>query len=154
MHYPSWCALTDDELTRGGLAMVNLAAAFGLPPTGELDVADLCRRLDRWAEVVDYGISRAMKRSVANQHREYTNNQFRILAMVTVLWKTLGVTYNWSFAHGDYDASDSANHFIHGLLTGHGGTCVTMPFSMPRSGGGWVPHQTGSRQGAHVLPLG
>src|SRR5687768_4706761 len=47
--------------------------------------------------------------------------------MVTVLWRNLGVTYNWSFAHGDYDTSDSRNHFIHGLLTGRGGTCVTLP---------------------------
>jgi hypothetical protein len=127
MHYPSWCALTDDELVQRGLPMVNLAAAFGLRPCGEIDVHDFCRRVDRWAEVVDYGISRAFKRSIRNQHRGHTDNQFRILTMVTVLWKTLGVRYNWSFAHGDYDASDSRNHFIHGLLTGCGGTCVTMP---------------------------
>jgi hypothetical protein len=28
---------------------------------------------------------------------------------------------------GDYNATDSRNLFIHGILTGHGGTCVTMP---------------------------
>ncbi len=31
------------------------------------------------------------------------------------------------FSEGDYNATDSRNLFIHGVLDGHGGTCVTMP---------------------------
>jgi hypothetical protein len=37
------------------------------------------------------------------------------------------VKYNFAFIEGDYDATDSRNLFIHGLLGGHGGSCVTMP---------------------------
>ena len=48
-------------------------------------------------------------------------------ALVTCLQKHLGVYYNLSFSDGEYDATDSRNLFVHGILGGHGGTCVTMP---------------------------
>jgi hypothetical protein len=50
-----------------------------------------------------------------------------MLALVTVLQRDLGVRYYAPFSQGDYDARDSRNLFLHGLLSGHGGTCVTMP---------------------------
>jgi hypothetical protein len=48
-------------------------------------------------------------------------------AMVTVLQRDLGVRYNAEFMEGPFDASDSRTHFIHGPLTGFGGTCVNLP---------------------------
>jgi Transglutaminase-like superfamily len=47
--------------------------------------------------------------------------------MITVLQRDLGVRYNLAFSESPYDGTDSRNLFIHGLLSGHGGTCVTMP---------------------------
>ena len=50
-----------------------------------------------------------------------------MLCLVTVLQRYLGVRYYLPFNEGEYDGTDSRNLFIHGLLSGHGGTCVTMP---------------------------
>lgn len=128
MHYESWCALSDAELARRDIAEVNLAAAFDLPHAGQLEVRKLCAQVDQWAELVRYGTKRALRsRAARGTDREYSDSQFRMLVLVTVLQRNLGVRYNFEFSTGDYDASDSRNLFIHGLLAGHGGTCVTMP---------------------------
>ncbi len=51
-----------------------------------------------------------------------------MLVLVMVLQRNLGVRATIiRFNAGPYDATDSRNLFLHGLLTGHGGTCVTMP---------------------------
>ena len=50
-----------------------------------------------------------------------------MLCMVTALQRDIGVRYYMPFSEGEYNASDSRNLFIHGILSGHGGTCVSMP---------------------------
>lgn len=127
MHYESWCALSDEELAARDIAEVNLAAAYGLPFAGELDVALLRRQLDGWAELVDRGTQRAWLQRPRSEYDQFSDNQFRMLALVTILQRNLGIQYNLPFSVGPYDGSDSRNVFIHGLLSGHGGTCVTMP---------------------------
>jgi hypothetical protein len=52
---------------------------------------------------------------------------FCAMAMVQFVQTALRVQYNLSFAEGEYDASDSRNLFLTGVLTGFGGTCVTLP---------------------------
>ena len=52
---------------------------------------------------------------------------FETLAISAFISRHLGVGYNMAFMEGEYNASDPRNHFLDGLLTGHGGTCVTMP---------------------------
>lgn len=127
MDFPSWCALTDEQLVQRDLAVVNLEAACGLPPTGELDVRAFCRKLDQWADEADQKIKKSWKRRLRGEYSEFTGSQFRMLVLVTVLQRDLGVKYNRRFSEGAYDGVDSRDHFIHGILTGHGGTCVTMP---------------------------
>ena len=128
MHYAGWCALSDAELARCDIAEVNLAAAVGLPGADSLDVAALCAKVDAWAALVGEATRRALPRRAADAaNRDLTEAQFRMLVLVTVLQRKLGVTYNRAFSEGEYDARDARNLFIHGLLTGHGGTCVTMP---------------------------
>jgi len=46
---------------------------------------------------------------------------------MTVVQKYLGAEYKHSFSEGAYDPRDSRDLFIHGLLSGHGGACVSMP---------------------------
>ena len=127
MNYSFWSNLSDSQLAKRGIAEINLAAAYGLPPTGKLDVPALCKKVDEWAEVADYGIRRMWKRRSRGEHAELTGNQYRVMVMLTVLQRNLGVKYNWAFSQGEYDATDSRNLFIHGPLSGHGGTCVSMP---------------------------
>jgi hypothetical protein len=124
--YESWCSLSEEELGKRDIAEVNLAAAFDLPRAGALDVARLCKTVDRWADLVALAADNGF-RTFRRRYAEYSDDQFRMLVLVTVLQRNLGVRYNLSFNEGVYDASDSRNLFIHGLLTGHGGTCATMP---------------------------
>ncbi len=127
MNYSYWCNLSDEQLAEHGIAHVNLVVATGLPLPFDVNAADLLRRLDEWADVADYGIRRMWKRKTRGECTELTGSQYRIMVMITVLQRNLGVEYNWAFSQGEYDASDSRNLFLTGLLTGHGGTCVTMP---------------------------
>jgi hypothetical protein len=50
-----------------------------------------------------------------------------MMALVTVLQRDLGVRYDPACQEGPYCALDPRTLFLHGLLDGHGGTCVTMP---------------------------
>lgn len=127
MNYASWYNLTDDQIAKRGIAEMHFAAASGLPLPHDIEVADLRNRLDEWCELVDYGIRRMEKRRGASDQPDLTSNQYRIMVMITVLQRNLGVTYNWAFSQGEYNATDSRNLFLHGILSGHGGTCVSMP---------------------------
>jgi hypothetical protein len=126
LNYEYWCAQSDDELALRDIAEVNLFAAYNLPFAGKLDFASLLGQLDLWAEHVDDVTRRAIARN-SPDYRELPFGEFRILAMVSVLQQTLRVRYNLGFMEGEYDATDSRNLFIHGILQGHGGTCVSMP---------------------------
>ena len=128
MYFQSPCSLSNEELAKRGLAEINLATAVDLPQAGALDIPALCRKLDDWAEIVRFGTNQAIRtRSERRSYPEYTDAQFRILVMFTVLQRNIGLRYDLAFTRGEYDASDSRNLFIHGLLSGFGGTCVTLP---------------------------
>ena len=120
--------MSESELAEVDIAEVNLAMAVGLPTDEHLYVPALLQKLDEWAELVRINTEHWWPRFEENR-AEYDNSpaKFRILSMVTVLQRDLGVRYNLAFSEGEYDASDSRNLFLHGVLTGHGGTCVTMP---------------------------
>ncbi len=127
MHYQSWCDLSDDDLAARDIAEVNLACGYGLPWADDLDVRTLCGRVDEWAGLVDKGTQLAWSQRNRPEYDHLSDDQFRILVMVTILQRNLVVKYNAAFSEGPYDGSDSRNLFIHGMLCGHGGTCATMP---------------------------
>src|SRR5436190_867118 len=127
MHYESWCSLTDEELALRDIAEINLASAFGLPPTGELNVPALCKQVDDWAAIVEHGVRRARQTRRRQDFPHFSDAQYQILILITVLQRNLGVGYNRAFSDGEYDATDCRNLLIHGLLSGFGGTCVSMP---------------------------
>ncbi|HTQ38983.1 MAG TPA: transglutaminase family protein [Pirellulales bacterium] len=121
-------AMNDAELARQDIAAVDLACAAGLPGAEDLDIPRCLAKLDEWTDLVASGTECSLhRRAKEHSYREFSDAQFRILVMITVLQRNLGVRYNLAFSQGKYDASDSNNLMLHGLLTGHGGTCVTMP---------------------------
>jgi hypothetical protein len=125
VRYAVWASVPDAKLATFGIAQMSLEAAFGLPGAGEFDLGPPKRQIDDWARIVDHYTTRTYyKRS---RHKRLTDSQFRIMTMIGVLQRNLGVTYNRAFSEGEYDARDSRNLMIHGILQGHGGTCVTMP---------------------------
>jgi hypothetical protein len=127
---PTWqdlVRLSDEQLGAIDIALVNLACAIDLPGPIEPDV-DLCLlRLDEWAQLAkeetERGLERFRQKPEAYQHSEA---YFRVLSMVTTLWKQCGVRYNEAKVpeHVPLDTEDS---FLHGVIQGQGGTCASLP---------------------------
>jgi hypothetical protein len=120
--------LSDEQLFGREIGLLNLEAAMGLPGAENLNLNACMEMLNVWAEQVRaYTESRWYMFLRSPEEYENSPAYFRMLLFVTVLQRHLGIQYNLAFMEGDYDATDSRNLFLHGLLSGHGGTCVTMP---------------------------
>ncbi|MBI5396096.1 MAG: hypothetical protein HZA91_12440 [Verrucomicrobia bacterium] len=119
------------------VARLNLLCAEGLPGAENLVVERLLKTLDDWANQVRVATLRNLYRF---QHRpeEYERSEayFRMLVMITVLQRDLGLRYNpgriaaptaADLNSGEF-FSDSKDLFLHGLLGERRmGTCASMP---------------------------
>ncbi|MDB5346842.1 MAG: hypothetical protein JWP89_5219 [Schlesneria sp.] len=114
-------AVTDDIAER------NLLCATGLPGSQSLDIDAALARIDEMAYRVNAEIRRNYHRFVANP-AEGDNSQAKycVLMMVTVLQQDFGVQYNPDRIRTP-DFRDAGDLFIHGMLSGNGGTCASMP---------------------------
>jgi hypothetical protein len=119
---------SDDVIDAHDLAEVNLRCSLGLADDVDQLFQDSIDLLDEWSQqLIDY-ISRIYGHFEKNPESfEHSENLFCAIAMVQFVQTALRVRYNISFAEGDYDASDSRNLFLTGVVTGFGGTCVTLP---------------------------
>jgi hypothetical protein len=127
MDYEALCSLPDDELAKRDITELNLCAANGLPGATDLDVAACLATLDEWVDLVRLAIERVWKHRARGEYSDLTGNQFRVLVMITILQRDVEVHYNPDCMTGEYDATDARDHFIHGPLYGHGGTCSSLP---------------------------
>ena len=119
---------TDEELAGRDIALLNLEAALGLPGAENLNLDGCVQKLNAWAKQVGiYTQDHWHLFERSPEEYDFSRGHFLILALVTFLQRHLGVHYNLSFSEGEYNATDSRSLFIHGILAGHGGTCVTMP---------------------------
>ncbi len=119
--------LPDERLGALDIAEVNLACAAGLPGAEKIDVGLCLHQLDYWSrEVRQYTEARLPK--FRHKRSDYNNSEayFRVLAMVTLLQRDLGVRYNPAKIPADA-AFDLEDTFIHGIIQGQGGTCASMP---------------------------
>ncbi len=111
----------------GDVAECNLICAQGLPGSESLNTRNLLTRLDEMAEHVDAEIRRNYHRFLADPSQsENSQAKYCFLMLVTVLQQDFGVRYNPDRIR-DPDFRDSRDLFIHGMLTGNGGTCASMP---------------------------
>jgi len=119
--------MTDVELARFDIAEVNLVCAAGLPGAENLDVDRYLATLDRWAEHARHEIDRHRYQFLLNP-AEFENSEayFNLLLMTTALQQDCGVKYNPE-AIRNVDWADPRDQFIHGIIDGHGGTCVSLP---------------------------
>lgn len=120
--------LPPEEYAKLDIGEVNLECAEKLPGSQELDVPSYLAKLDEWAELIRNQTKHAWPRfdrnpEAYNRSRPY----YRMLVMVTVLQRDLGVHYDLKSVEGPFDATDSRLHFIHGILEGRGGTCTSLP---------------------------
>lgn len=123
----SLVGLSSAELATRDVAEIDLRCALGLPGSEDVNIEACLETLDYWADLVRRATQRHWRQFEAAPD-EFCRSQayFRMMAMVTILQRDLGVRYNPErIDSGDF--SDSRDLFIHGLLSGHGGTCVSMP---------------------------
>jgi hypothetical protein len=119
---------SDQQLANRDIGSLNLEAALGLPGTAALNLDACVQKLNAWAKQLRAYTEEHWPKFVKSPRKcGGTPARFRMLALVTFLQKHLGVRYNMAFSRDDYNASDARDMFIHGLLSGHGGTCGTMP---------------------------
>ena len=122
------CELSDVELATYDIGELNLLVARGLPGAEDLDISACLEKLNTWANLVRLNTDHWWPNFMRSPEKyEHSPAKFRMLCLVTVLQRYLGVRYHLPFNEGEYDGTDSRNLFLHGLLSGHGGTCVTMP---------------------------
>jgi hypothetical protein len=153
--YGQWTALPDEKLAECDIAETNLNAALGLPGAEGLDIQACLRQVDKWVEIARHRTVRALPRWRAGLETDLPEGQFRMLALMTVLHRDLGVKYYLPYNDGEIDARDSRNLFIHGILWGHGGhlrhDAGPNRRDWPTTG---LSAEDRHGQGAPVLPLG
>ncbi len=119
--------LSDEQLAAFDVAEVNLSCAEGLPGAETIDHAECINRLNHFAQCSSHYTERRIDifrmQPAAYNHSEAL---FRIICMMTLLWRQLGIRYNPAKIPVNVPM-DTADTFIHGALLGEGGTCATLP---------------------------
>jgi hypothetical protein len=117
--------LTDEQLSRLDIAVVNLACAAGLLGSEKIDGERCIRTLDKLAGWVGRYTDHCLALRLPEE-TEFTEAQTRMRCLATVVWKGAGICYNPAKIPEDapWHLADS---FIHGAIYGEGGTCATLP---------------------------
>jgi hypothetical protein len=124
------CARSDPQLAACDLVETHVACADGLPGSEGLDVAACQRVVDDYAHAVSAYTARLLPCFDHNPAAyRCSRNQFKIMAMVTVLQRDLGVGYREELkTASDETFFANAEHlFLHGILAGKGGSCPSLP---------------------------
>jgi hypothetical protein len=127
MSLPDWSDRSDEQLATVEIAAANLQLAQELPGAEGLNVDACLDLIDHWTRLVRLGTDRQFVKRKSGADADLSESQYRMLVLVTVLQRNIGVQYYVPFTEGEFDARDSRNLFLHGILLGHGGTCSTMP---------------------------
>lgn len=119
--------MSNEQLGRFDVAWLNLECAAHLPGAEKLDSASCLGHLDGCAALVRDHTDQYFDRF--RQHPESCDHSeaiFRMVVLVNCLQQDCGIRYNPDRIH-DPDFRDSQDLFVHGLFTGQGGTCASMP---------------------------
>lgn len=119
---------TDAECAGFDLATVDLACAVDLPGSERIDVPACLAWLDHAAAWVRQQTAATFDRYRRSPETyDQSEGVFRIVAMMNVLWRGLGVQYNQERTDDPEAFNDSRDDFIHGIVEGRGGTCASLP---------------------------
>lgn len=119
--------LTPEEREDVDIGRANLLVAKATPGGEDLDVDQVLGTLDQWAKAVAFDTDRHLYKFHADPaNYENSEGYFRILSLITVLQRDLGVRYNPERIY-EPDFTNPGDLFIHGMVGGDGGTCVSMP---------------------------
>jgi hypothetical protein len=119
--------LSDEQLARLDIALVNLLCAEELPGAEVID-RDLCLcTIDRMAERVRIKTLDAFKAFERTPARwDHSTGIFRIHVLISVLQREFGVRYNPAKIPLEAPL-DTEDCFIYGIIQGQGGTCGSLP---------------------------
>jgi hypothetical protein len=116
-----------NEIPRFSIGFLNLLSATMLPDTLNLDIIACLKQLDLWTQHVKSETERNFHRfRKAPGDYGHSEGRYRAGMMITVLQQDCGVRYDPNCIKTKLFL-DSREGFIHGLLTGKGGTCANMP---------------------------
>lgn len=119
--------LTPDQRAEVDIARANLLVAKSTPGAEDLNIDEILATLDQWAEAVAFDTDRHLYKFHADPgNYENSEGYFRILSLITVLQQDCGVRYNPERI-SEPDFTNPGDLFIHGMVGGEGGTCVSMP---------------------------
>jgi hypothetical protein len=146
--------MTEEELSKQDIALLNPRATDGLPGTENVNVAELLAQLDGWAKKVRIDTDRNLYQFLQKPN-EFNNSEayFRMLMLVTVLQQDFGVHYNLERVN-DIDFTKSQDLFIHGMVgSSNGGTCVSMPvlYTAVARRLGYPPYPVGNPNAGPIL---
>jgi hypothetical protein len=120
--------LSEDDLAKVDIGLMNLLCAEGLYGSEDLDIEKCLATLDEWAEFVRKDIEARLP-SYFNNPEKYDNsvNLFKIVTMILCLKNDIGVDYNQEIMKREA-FPDSKDVFIHGCLDNKKqGGCVSIP---------------------------
>lgn len=120
--------MSEKELAKQDIALMNLRCAEGLPGSKNLDIEKCLETLDQWAARVKHETARHLYK-YRESPEEFENSEafYRMMMLFTVLQQDYKVHYNPDRIR-DVDFTKSEDLFIHGMINnGNGGTCVSMP---------------------------
>lgn len=117
---------SDEELLGYDLAAIDLACAIGLPGSARVDIPACLDWIDRAAAWVRHDTQGTID-EFRRRPEEYDNSEgtFRVVSMMSVLQRGLGVRYNPSRIDRHPSridrhepSTDSRDDFIHGIIDG------------------------------------
>ena len=121
-------ALSDGELEKVDIGLMNLICAAGLNGSEGLDIDKCLTTLDEWTEFIKKD-TEARLPSYFNDPAKYDNSisLFKVVTMILCLKNDIGVDYNLDIMKREV-SPDSKDVFIHGCLTNDKqGGCVSIP---------------------------
>lgn len=130
---PDWrdlVRMSEPELARVDIAVMNLACAVGLPGSEHYNAAQCLKCLDDWAIGVRQVTEQALESDFCKNAAEYDNSEplFRMVKLVHTLQRYCRVLYNPAKINAKLDDPFEADdQFIHGAICGPGGTCASLP---------------------------
>jgi hypothetical protein len=119
--------LSPEALGKIDLAVYHFACAQGLPGSEKINTPACIKTLDEWAVRVRDETNRLLP-TFHQDPAKYSNSEsyFRTMVMITVLQRDLKVRYNPEKIPLDARI-ETEDVFIHSIISGKGGTCVTLP---------------------------
>ncbi|MCI0642307.1 MAG: transglutaminase-like domain-containing protein [Gemmataceae bacterium] len=119
---------SEAELAHVDLAAMNVACSAGLPGISNLEYPHYNKLLDAWAKSALREIkSHYPLFDIDPLSFQYSKNRYRLVGLITVLQRDLGLRYDPRLIHSEDFFVDARNVFVQGVIDARKGTCSNLP---------------------------